>query len=298
MSKKRLSVMLPYGGALLLSLLVLGWGSSSPQTALLPVAGAARHAHLHRQGQAASPHDARRLRQEIQAALSSPHPGAAAEVFTHQLVSLIRVDPWAAARFVQAHENEAWYDEFMRALAENWAEVNADEASQWVAQMERPDEQDTMLSCLCFRVAQTDPMRAIQLMEQQGVHTERRLTLLGSLAHEWATKDMASALKWAAQYPSGETRDALFRQIALARAKSSPAEAAWLVVQQIPPGPIQSETGLCILHEWARQDAPGAAAWAEQFPEGELRDRAIDDVSRIATYLAQPSPEVCPLIRE
>jgi hypothetical protein len=312
MKGMRLSVTSLCPGGLLVSLLLLGLGLSSrspdqQEVAALPLVvvplptpKAERRANFHGQGQAASAGDAAtsRLLEEIQAALDSSNPGDAAGVFTNQLPALVRLDPWAAARFAQRNESQSWHVDFMRALVENWADLNPGEAVRWVAQIEKPDEQDNMLSCLCFQVARSDSVRAIQIIEQQGADTDRRRMLLGSLAHEWAIQDMANAINWAAEYPAGATRDGLFTRIALAESKSSPWEAACLLVQQVPPGPAQQEAGMSILHEWALQDAVGAAAWAEEFPDGELRDRAIDEVTRIAAYVAGPLPEVPLLMRE
>jgi hypothetical protein len=58
-------------------------------------------------------------------------------------------------------------------------------------------------------------------------------------------------------------------------------EAAQLIIADLPPGPKQTEAAISVLHKWALQDVDGAAAWAEQFPAGPLRDRALNELSAI-----------------
>jgi len=152
------------------------------------------------------------------------------------------------------------------------------------------------LGSVCFQVARSDAARAIQIFEQQGVDDDRRNTMLGNLARDWAMQDMAQATRWAGNYPAGATRDGLFKQIAVAESKSSPLEAARRVVQQIPAGPAQLNAAMAVLHEWSLQDVAGAAAWLEQFPDGELKDFAKDEIARMSAHQASHSANDLPVM--
>jgi len=116
--------------------------------------------------------------------------------------------------------------------------------------------------------------------------------MLGNLAQQWAERDLPSAISWAGNYPPGENRDNLFARIAFAESQTSPANAAQMVVEQISPGSTQQEAAMSILHQWALQDMTRALAWAEQFPAGELYDRAIIELAGIAVYQANQGKPV------
>ena len=55
-----------------------------------------------------------------------------------------------------------------------------------------------------------------------------------------------------------------------------------MVVEQIPPGSIQTEAVISVLHQWFLRDMAGAAAWVDQFPAGDLKVRAENEMSGIA----------------
>jgi hypothetical protein len=44
---------------------------------------------------------------------------------------------------------------------------------------------------------------------------------------------------------------------------------------------------MSVLHQWGLQDLPAATAWAEHFPEGPVRDRAILELTGIRNALRQ-----------
>jgi hypothetical protein len=236
--------------------------------------------------------DTATLLQQIQDGLNSDNPGDQAAVFTNQFLALIRSDPWAAAKFAESAEAGSWHTDLKRVLAQNWAELNLPDAAKWVSQISNPDERDTMLSCVCFQVAQTDTKLAIQTLEQQGLDGDRREIMLGNLAQQWASQDSPAAVAWANNYPLGDQRDKLFMHIALAESQTAPVEAANMVSQQISPGPIQEEAAISVLQQWAAQDMDAATTWVNQFPPSEVYDRSITVLNGIAASVpaADSSP--------
>jgi hypothetical protein len=71
---------------------------------------------------------------------------------------------------------------------------------------------------------------------------------------------------------------------------TNPITAATLALQTLPPDRDQQNLLIGILQRWALHDLNGASAWANQFPDGELRDRAFTQLARL-TPRAQDSPE-------
>lgn len=101
---------------------------------------------------------------------------------------------------------------------------------------------------------------------------------LENLTQQWAARNHAAALAWAMDQKAGVTRDRLIQRIAFVQAQSSPADAAWLVVEQIPSGAIQADAAISVLHQWALKDLAAAGAWVQRFPEGALKHRAEQEI--------------------
>jgi hypothetical protein len=229
--------------------------------------------------------DVTTLIQQIKDALNSSNPNDLEMIFTNQVLALIKADPWTAAHFAETLPDGLLRTDVMRVTVENWSKSDPSEAAKWVSQLVDSNQRDTMLSCLCFQVAQTDTGMAIQILEQQGVDDERRKAMLGNLAQQLASQNLQGALAWAGNYV-GEDKDDLVAQIALAESKTDPAAAALIISQQISPGPVQNETALSIVNQWAQTDTAAATSWVDEFPAGEVRDKATFTISSIAAYQA------------
>ncbi|MES2658833.1 MAG: hypothetical protein V4689_09455 [Verrucomicrobiota bacterium] len=95
-----------------------------------------------------------------------------------------------------------------------------------------------------------------------------------NLTLQWAGKNLPAALNWAMQQHDGEMRDKLIGRVAFLQSRTAPAESARLVVEQIPPGPLQTEAIISVVHQWGLQNVAAATTWVESFPEGALKVRA------------------------
>lgn len=100
----------------------------------------------------------------------------------------------------------------------------------------------------------------------------------------WAMADVRTACEWVHQLPASPVRDALMVRVAFSGSRIDPAEAACLVVEEIPPGAVQEEAAVMVLHQWALQDAPAAAAWVGLFPDDAFRERLLDELRGITDY--------------
>ena len=138
---------------------------------------------------------------------------------------------------------------------------------------------DAALEIVCLKLAQTKPALAATLAEYA---SETRTSLFESIAGEWARQDESAAYQWAVAKPTSEERDRLLSRIVFVESQTHPEQAAAQVVQQISPGIVQNETAISVLYQWALRDANAAMAWANLFPQGAFRDRAVAEVRRIA----------------
>lgn len=100
----------------------------------------------------------------------------------------------------------------------------------------------------------------------------------------WAQADLTSACDWVQHNPAGPIRDALITRVAFVGAQSDPNAAAWLVVEEIPPGHIHEEAVVMVLHQWAIQDPASAVAWVNLFPDTPFRDRALRELEGVISY--------------
>jgi hypothetical protein len=104
----------------------------------------------------------------------------------------------------------------------------------------------------------------------------------------WAAVDLRSAYEWVHQIPASQVRNALMVRVAFVGSQIAPGEAASLVVEELPPGVIQEEAAMMVLHQWALQDPNSAAAWVNLFPDEQFRDRALRELQGV-TYYQQAS---------
>jgi hypothetical protein len=195
------------------------------------------------------------------------------------LAALTYVDPMAAARVAQSQGSLR--EAAIRIVVQNWASLDRGDAERWAAQLQNPDERDTALSYLCYQVSQSDPAQAIKIAADHGISGQRGL--IQNLAEQWAAKDFFSAGAWASTLSTGDERDQIYMRLALVLSKAVPREAAQLVLDEIKPGVTQSEAAISVLHQWTLRDYEGAAAWVAQFPDGELRERALQELAGFET---------------
>ena len=88
--------------------------------------------------------------------------------------------------------------------------------------------------------------------------------------------------------PVGER--AWLARVAFIGSQSDPVDAARIVAEEMTPGQRQTEAAISVLHQWALRDLDGAATWAFAFPEGALRQRAMDEIKGVRNMLRTGGP--------
>jgi hypothetical protein len=161
-----------------------------------------------------------------------------------------------------------------------WARENPRQAFTWMMSAAAGLARDSVAEIVCAQIAATDPAKAVALAER---YSGGCSNLMENLVHQWAEQDEAAAYAYAVRQAPGEDRDRLLGRVAFIRSKVSPAGAAELVAQEIAPGAIQDEVAISVLHQWALRDPAQAFAWAQLFPEGALRDRALTEVENLVS---------------
>jgi hypothetical protein len=146
-------------------------------------------------------------------------------------------------------------------------------------------QRDSVAEIACAQVAETDPAQAVALAER---YAGGCTNLLENLVYQWSERNEPAARAYALARPAGDERDRLVSRVALTRSKEDPAEAAKLVIESVAPGETQNEAVMSVLHQWALLNPTQALAWAQLFPEGTLKTRALKEVENLS---GQTAPE-------
>jgi hypothetical protein len=168
-----------------------------------------------------------------------------------------------------------WYD--LRA----WVSSHPTEAVAWLTNAPGGPKRDAISEMVCFQMAQTNPAQALALVEPLG--GSHSAGIMQNVMMQWAENDLQAAYDWASARPPGQDRDVVLSSVAIVQARSNPSAAANLVSGQITPGTIQTEAAMNVLYQWAPQDVNAAMSWAQSFPPGTLRDRAIQEVGNVGS---------------
>lgn len=227
----------------------------------------------------------------IRDGLNSTNEAERAQVFTHLLVQLVALNPQAAASLAEATAPASGREEVLRRVAELWSQKDPQTSLAWATRLPDAKEQQDTLADVLVEASQTNPALAVNLAKQCPA-LKSDAPVLPALVQQWAEKDYSSAVTWTANQPAGATRDQMFARIALVESKTNPQQAGLLVTTQIPPGPVQEDSALSVLHQWAVNDPSGALDWVETFPDGPLKNRALSDLSG---FLPPPASRTEPI---
>ncbi len=171
-----------------------------------------------------------------------------------------------------------------------WAKRDPNAAWDWALKQPDGDRRVEMLEELCFQIAENgDPARAVALADN--LHLTGHGTL-ANLEQQWAQRDLAAARDWAVAKPDGDEKNELLERVAYVWASADPGKAAQFVVDTMPSGNAQTEAAISVLHQWALRDFDGAKAWVELFPEGQIRDRALNELAGVRNYSLSGSAPV------
>lgn len=205
------------------------------------------------------------------------------ELFASSIARLMEIDPQATAEFSESLPAGPLREEALRRVSQGWASNDPDMAETWAAGLPDAMERQSVLADVCTRVANAnaDAAKAIGIAEKHGLDTAE---VMDNLAHQWAAQDFPAAAAWIKERPAGERREQMIMRLALVRSATEPAEAARLVVDEIPEGQVQTEAVISVIYQWALRDMAGARGWVALFPESALRTRAENELSNIAAY--------------
>lgn len=218
------------------------------------------------------------LQLEIGRALASADDADRERAYQQLLPKLIALDPAAMKRLVANYPGGLIRDQLLRHTAHTWSAVDLQGAIAWAKGVNEDGERVVAATEIVSQVGQDDPGRAIEVSDVLGVGRDDGT--VEHIAHLWANQNLQAALDWTEAQPPGPQRDQLLARIVGVEAERSPADAANTVLQQMSPGPAQTNAIAPIVREWSVRDTAAASSWIQNLPQGPLRDIANGELAR------------------
>ena len=216
-------------------------------------------------------------------ALACNEAGKAAALRARAIARWISDDPHDALEFACGIKDPGERQALLRDLIQEWSERDGQAAIAWADQLDNPVERKNVRSALCLHTAERDPRLALELALAYPGDEKEDDVLLKNLVMRWTEREPQAAVEWIRSQPEGEWKMRLVARSSFILAKSDPLAAAHQVAREMESGPVQDEAVLSVLHQWVRKDKEAAARWAEAFPEGELRERALNEIRNFQT---------------
>lgn len=173
----------------------------------------------------------------------------------------------------------------LSAVAIEWADAALKDAAIWAGRLPDEVERQTAVLAVANEAVRCDPVAAVRLANELPV-SRTRDWLLEHATMQWASQDGEEAATWARQIADVNLRETLLRAVAVGWADSDPVAAGTLVVSGISNQRRQADAIVSVVQRWAQQQPEAAAAWVEQFPEGELKQSAMENL----VMLSQKKP--------
>jgi hypothetical protein len=218
------------------------------------------------------------LQLEIGRALASADDADRERAYTELVSELIKTDPGAMKRLLEHYPAGLIREQLLRHTAHTWSSFDLPGAMAWAKGVDDEGERAIAAAEIVSQVGQSNPGHAIEVSDALGVG--RNDGTVDHIAQLWAIRDLQAALDWTGAQPPGPQRDQILQRIVTIQAERSPAEAANTVLQQMSAGSAQTNAIAPIVREWSIRDMAAASAWAQDLPQGPLRDVANGEIAR------------------
>ncbi|HSY18996.1 MAG TPA: hypothetical protein VK815_11705 [Candidatus Acidoferrales bacterium] len=179
---------------------------------------------------------------------------------------------WAAQTPPEVH------DEALMSAAGDWAKQDLAAATAWAGQLPADGDRQNALKSVAGVLAYSDPQKSLALAAALPADSGRD-EIITCAAGIWAANAPKDAAAWAVQIPDDTLRLQVVSATAMSWGDSDSSSAANLAINSLPAGEVQNKTVLAIVQRWGLKDAAAASAWVAQFPQGDLRQAAMDAIT-------------------
>lgn len=168
--------------------------------------------------------------------------------------------------------------ELLAVVGTSWAREKFADAAAWARGLEDGEDRQRAVASVAYEAIHSDPKGALKLLGDLPAEGERNNTMVIAVA-AWAGASPGEAAAWAKQLPEDGLRQQSVSAVALTWAASDPQAAAGLALECMPAGELQDRTVLSIARRWAMMQPGEATAWVKRFPEGTLRETALESIA-------------------
>jgi len=141
-----------------------------------------------------------------------------------------------------------------------------------------PAQRDDALARVAWDAMELDPALAREAFGLLPAESAEKIRLIQHYAMRIAGSDIKEALKWADSFGSEKESAAARCRIALVLSETDPRQAAQLLSDSAISDRESDVAIVQVLQRWAAKEAPAAAAWVVEFPEGAAREAGIKAV--------------------
>lgn len=207
-------------------------------------------------------------------------------------VALLRrwaaLSPADAAAWAAALPSDAARRMAVDQVALAWSATDPQAAWDWAAGLGSGDARDAALLSLAYELARENPALAFERSAELAEGTDRDRLIEHAVAN-WALTDPSAALERVRGIDDPALRNATLGRLATSWAESDPGRAATLAVDAMEAGPDQERAVASIVQRWAQRDPAAVGAWVATFPDGPVKDNALEHIAA-----QSPKPEAPP----
>ena len=161
-----------------------------------------------------------------------------------------------------------------------WGDSDPAAAADWARSLADEAERTLTLTDIADEAVRGNPILALELAGS--LPEAARGEIIPRATMEWAARDPAAAADWARQITGEALRAKVLAGIATVWSDQDPMSGATLAANELPTGRLQADAVVSIVQRWAQRAPADAANWVLQFPDGELRDAAMENLEKYA----------------
>ena len=165
-------------------------------------------------------------------------------------------------------------------VASQWADKDFAAAMSWSSQLPAGEEKQSVIMQVAYEGSRNAPLEAMKLATGLPPSSARD-DLLAHVASQWAGQEPEAAAKWAHEIPDLDVRARLLGNVMVAWSDQNPAEAAAFASKSLSAEDSKDDIVVGIVQRWTQKDPATAAQWVENFPEGPVRNSALESLVQI-----------------
>jgi hypothetical protein len=218
-------------------------------------------------------------RQQLQAAAEIESPAEREKALGEIAWNAIETDPESAHEaFRKLPADSPEKVRLIQHYAIRLTEGNPDEAIEWASGLETEQEIATANSRIALSIAETDPLRAANLLSESGIAGRDFDVALVQVIQRWAARSPQDAAAWTVSFPQGEARASGISHIVERWLPADPAAAfAWY--DSLTDTRLRTETARAIEGIILQQPENISDSWLRHTSpaiRGELEERRDD----------------------